>query len=83
MDEDGHWYALPIEAKVGDERLGIAQIRALTLFAKEQFPDLKVRPLGIKLLSDGTLLFIEFNSQTGFDTIAVRRYKRYELVREV
>ena len=83
VDEDGHWYALPIEAKVGDERLGIAQIRALTLFAKEQFPDLKVRPLGIKLLSDGTLLFIEFNSQTGFDTIAVRRYKRYELVREV
>ena len=83
VDEDGNWAAIPIEGKVGDERLGIIQIRALSLFAKDQFPGLRVRPLGIKLLNDRSLLFVEFNDQTDFDTIAARRYKRYELAREV
>ena len=83
VDEDGNWAVLPIEGKVGVERLGVVQVRALSLFAREQFPDLKVRPLGIKLLNDGTLLFVEFNEQTDFDSVAARRYKRYELVREV
>lgn len=83
VDESGNWAVLPIEGKVGGERLGIVQIRALSLFAKEQFPDLEVRPLGIKLLRDGTFLFVEFNDQTEFDALAARRYKRYELVREV
>lgn len=83
VDEDGNWAAIPIEGKVGDERLGIIQIRALSLFAKDQFPGLKVRPLGIKLLNDGSLLFVEFNDQTDFDSLAAQRYKRYELAREV
>ncbi len=82
VDEGGNWAALPIEGKVGSERLGVVQIRALSLFAKEQFPSLRVRPLGIKLLSDGTFLFVEFNDQTDFDSVAPRRYKRYELVRD-
>ena len=83
VNEDGHWAVLPVEAKVGVERLGVVQVRALSLFAKQQFPDLKARPLGIKLLDDGTLLFVEFNDQTDFDAVAAKRYKRYELVREV
>ncbi len=83
VGEDGNWAALPVEAKVGDERLGVVQVRALTLFAKQRYPDLTARPLGIKLLSDGTLLFVEFNEQTDFDSVRARRYKRYELVREV
>ena len=41
-----------------------------------------IRPLGIKLLPDGTFLFVEFSDQIDFDSIAPRRYKRYELVRE-
>ena len=83
VDENGNWSVLPVEGKAGGERLGVVQVRALSLFAREQFPGLKVRPLGIKLLSDGTFLFVEFTDQTDFDSVAARRYKRYELVREV
>ena len=74
---------MPIEAKVGDELLGVVQIRALSLFAQARFPHLPVRPLGVKNLSDATLLFVEFNDQTEFDAVAPRRYKRYELIRKV
>lgn len=83
VDEDGAWAALPIESKVGGERLGVVQVRALALFARQQFPGMKVRPLGIKTLNDGTLLFIEFSDRTDLDSVAARRYKRYELVREM
>jgi hypothetical protein len=82
VNEDGEWSVMPIEAKVGDELLGVVQIRALTLFAQSRFPKLRIRPLGIKGLSDGTLLFVEFNDQTEFDTVAPRRYKRYSLTRK-
>ena len=54
----------------------------MSLFAKEQFPGMKVRPVGVKLLSDGTFLFVEFNDQTDINAVATRRYKRYELVRK-
>ena len=82
VNEDGEWSAMPIEAKVGNELLGVVQIRALTLFAQSRFTKLHVRPLGIKSLSDGTLLFVEFNDRTGFDAVAPRRYKRYSLTRK-
>jgi len=83
VNEDGEWSVMPIEAKVGDELLGVVQIRALSLFAQARFPHLPVRPLGVKNLSDATLLFVEFNDQTEFDAVAPRRYKRYELIRKV
>lgn len=82
VNEDGEWSVMPIEAKVGNELLGVVQIRALTLFARSRFPKLRIRPLGIKSLSDGSLLFVEFNDQTEFDAVAPRRYKRYSLIRK-
>lgn len=51
VNEDGEWAAMPIEAKGGEELLGVVQIRALTLFARSRFPKLRIRPLGIKSLS--------------------------------
>ncbi len=83
VNEDGEWSVMPIEAKVGEELLGVVQIRALTLFAQARFPELRARPIGVKSLVDGTLLFVEFNDETEFETIAPRRYKRYELIRRV
>ncbi|MGI0013929.1 MAG: hypothetical protein ACREBU_10890 [Nitrososphaera sp.] len=79
VNEDGEWSAIPVEAKVGNELLGVVQVRALTLFAKNRFSGLRVRPLGIKALLDGTLLFVEFNDQIEFEAVAPRRYKRYQL----
>lgn len=49
-------------------------------FAQAQFPNLVVRPLGIKVMPDGTLMFIEFTADVDPNTIATVTYRRYQLV---
>jgi len=83
VDTDGKWYVIPIEAKsVGiKERLGVIQIRQMILFAKQYYPELTLRPVGIKPLDDGSFIFVEFDDEADLESISVKRYARYKLVR--
>jgi len=84
VDTDGQWYVVPIEAKsVGPkERLGVVQVRQMILFAQQHYSDLILRPVGIKPLDDGSLIFIELDDKAAFEEIAVKRYMRYKLIRD-
>jgi len=84
VDTDGRWYVIPIEAKsVGPkERLGVIQIRQMILFAKQNYSDLILRPVGIKPLDDGSYVFLEFDDKEELEAISVKRYARYKLVRD-
>jgi hypothetical protein len=84
IDVDGHGYILPIEAKVVSprEQLGVFQVTQMVKFAQQQFPDLMVRPIGLKLMPDDTFMFLEFTPETDPNQIATERYKRYQLIRE-
>jgi hypothetical protein len=84
VDTDGKWHVIPIEAKsVGPkERLGIIQVRQMILFAKQNYSDLILRPVGIKPLEDGSYVFLEFDDKAELEAISVKRYARYKLVRD-
>lgn len=84
VDADGKWYVIPVEAKsVGaKERLGVIQVRQMILFAKQNYGDLILRPVGIKPLDDGSWVFLEFDDEADLEMISVKRYARYKLVRD-
>lgn len=83
LDVNGSGYVLPVEAKVGvRDQLGVIQITQMVQFAKHNFPDLLPRPIGVKMMPDGSYMFLEFTVDERPDHIATKRYKRYQLVRE-
>ncbi len=84
LDSDGQGYALPVEAKIASpkDQLGVVQITQMIRFASQQFPDLRLRPIGVKLMPDDSFMFLEFTTVTDPNQIATVRYKRYLLVRE-
>lgn len=84
IDTDGRGFVLPIEAKSGSpkDQLGVMQITQLVKFARQYFAELTVRPIGVKVMPDGSYMFLEFNANDDPDLVATRRYKRYALYRE-
>jgi DNA methylase len=80
IDIDGNGYILPVEAKseTRKDQLGVVQITNMIKFARKYFPDLKVRPIGIKVLKN-TFVFLEFNDTDDVEVVATERYKRYQL----
>lgn len=84
VDTDGKWYVIPIEAKSmgAKERLGVIQARQMILFARQHYPALSLRPVGIKPLSDGSYVFLEFDDDADLEAISIKRYARYKLVRD-
>lgn len=85
LDEDANASVLPVEAKIDSDkdRLGVFQVTQMVKFAQQQFSELPVRPIGVKLLPDGTLIFLEFTADSDPNQIATKRYKRYQLTRDL
>ena len=82
VDTDGEGYLLPVEAKSVGERLGVSQITAMVKFAQERYSLLPVRPIGLVVMPDKSLMFLEFNTADDSNEVRTERYKRYLLVRE-
>ncbi len=84
LDTDGHGFVLPIEAKAESPRdqLGVVQVTQMVKFARQHFPDLTVRPIGVKIMPDGSYMFLEFNDSEDSNLVATKRLKRYALYRE-
>ena len=84
VDQEGSWYVIPIEAKGPgqQEKLSVIQIQQMILFAKQDYPRLLLRPIGIKSLGDGSSVFAEFNDSADLEEISVKDYKRYRLIRD-
>ncbi len=84
VDTDGRGFILPVEAKGAHpaEQLGVIQITQMVRFAQERFPDLSVRPIGIKVMPDSSYVFVEFKPTLNPNDVVTRRYKRYALYRE-
>jgi hypothetical protein len=85
LDADGSGYILPIEAKIASpkDQLGVIQITQMIRLARQQFPELSIRPIGVKLMPDGSYMFLEFTADEDSSLVATKRYKRYKLVREL
>ena len=80
----GEGFIIPIEAKVesAKDQLGVIQVTSMVQHALDNFPDLTVRPLGIKVMRDGSIMFLEFTAEFDPNKVATVMYKRYQLVRD-
>jgi len=84
VDTDGKGFVLPIEAKSESprDRLGVIQITQMVKFSRQNFEDLPIRPIGVKVLPDGSFMFFEFTVEEDPELVETRRIKRYKLVRD-
>ncbi len=84
VDTDGNWFCIPLEAKPSHpgDQLGRIQIASMIAYAEQEFPDLPVRPIGVKAITDGSIFFVEFTATPDPAEVQSRFYKRYQLIRE-
>jgi hypothetical protein len=80
VDIDGKQYVVPIEAKSAKETINKVQVAQMIDLARERYPKLIIRAVGIQELKDGSLVFIEFPAATSIDEISIKEMRRYRLV---
>lgn len=80
LDTDEPITIVPVEAKAKDEPVNRAQIAMQILYAREAFPGYPIRPLTIKLFSDGEILFMEFDDEIKTSALEPIAYARYRIV---
>lgn len=80
LDTNGKQYVLPVEAKCCREHLSKTQIAQMIDFARERYPRLKIRPIGVQEMRDGNVTLVEFSPGASPDKIKIRDMRRYRLV---
>lgn len=80
LDVDGKQYVIPIEAKGKKDRISKTQIVQNVGFARERYPRLIIRPLGIQEINDNDIVVIEFTAGKSPDAIKIKEMRRYKLV---
>lgn len=81
VDIDGRQFVIPIEAKCASERISKVQVAQMIDFARERYPKLMIRPVGIQEMKDGSLVLLEFTHAENPDQIAIKEMRRYRLVK--
>lgn len=84
VNTDGQWFCIPVEAKPTGlkDQLNRIQISSMVAYAEQEFPELIIRPIGVKAGSDRSLFFVEFTATSDPLELKSRFYKRYLLVRD-
>lgn len=80
LDTTGKQFVIPVESKSAGDSLNKTQIVQGIDFAKERFPKLILRPVGVQEMKDGSLVFVEFTPAIHPDDIKVKSMRRYKLV---
>lgn len=80
LDVDGKQYVVPIEAKGRKDRISKTQIVQNIDFARDRYPKLIIRPVGIQEIQKNEIVAIEFTAGTTPDAIKIKEMRRYKLV---
>ncbi len=78
VDKSGSQYAVPVQAKGGNDRLNRVQIEQDIAICTEKLPTLICRPVGAQFMDDETIALFEFERQG--DDIRVSSERHYQLV---
>jgi len=84
VDREGTKYIIPLEAKSGDERdkLGWIQVANMVKFARQNYPELRCRPVAAKRVERNMIHMVEFNDNPNSEEISIVQEKLYKLKRE-
>jgi hypothetical protein len=84
IDREGTSYIIPLEAKSSDERdkLGWIQVSNMVKFARQNYPELKCRPVAAKPVEHNMIHLIEFEDNSDSEQISIVQERLYKLKRE-
>jgi len=84
VDREGTRYILPLEAKSGDERdkLGWIQVANMVKFAKQNYSELKCKPIAAKPHGHDMIYLIEFDDNPDPEKVAIVQVRLYKLERD-
>jgi len=78
LDRNGCHYVIPVQAKGGNDLIGIVQIAQDLKFAEEKFPGIRCRAIAAQFMSEGIIALFELTVQD--DVVKVIEEKHYKLV---
>jgi len=78
LDKYGCHYVIPVQAKGGNDRIGVVQIAQDISFAAEKFPDMRCRPIAAQFMSDEVIALFELTFEGG--EVRVVEERHYKLV---
>jgi hypothetical protein len=78
VDTHGTQYVIPVQAKVGKDKLGVVQLFQDIECCKEKFPNLVCKPVAAQFMRDGQRIVL-FDLRLGEEELLVRGEKHYEL----
>jgi hypothetical protein len=78
VDTHGTQYVIPVQAKVGNDKLGVVQLFQDIECCKEKFPNLICRAVAAQFIQDGKKIAL-FELKLGETELLVRQEKHYEL----
>jgi hypothetical protein len=79
VDMNGRQYVIPIEAKCAGERISKTQVAQMIDFARDRYPKLTIRAVGVQELKDNSLVLLEFPPAEHPDQISIKEIRRYRL----
>jgi hypothetical protein len=80
LDKDGRHYVIPAQAKVGNDKIGYAQLFQDLAYCTEKYPNLDCRALAAKFMDGGTIALFELTIDG--DSVKIVQEKHYDLVAE-
>jgi hypothetical protein len=80
LDIDGRQFVIPVEAKSSNDHVSKTQVVQMIDFARDRYPKLIMRPVGVQEMKDGSLVLLEFTPADHPDEIKIRQMRRYSLV---
>lgn len=83
VDRGGQQFVVPVEAKGGSDRLSMVQMNQDLLLAKEKFPALSVRLVGVQFLDDGDIHMFLFGPDSSGSSCELLSQARFRLVASV
>ena len=78
VDRHGRQFILPVQAKGGNDEIGITQTEQDLAVCAEKWPNMLCRPISAQFVSDGRIVLFELVLED--DQVRVRREAHYRLV---
>jgi len=80
VDRDGRHYVIPAQAKVGNDKIGYAQLYQDLAYCSEKYQNLVCRSLSAKFMQGGTIALFELVIDK--NSVKIIQEKHYDLVPE-
>jgi len=78
LDKHGCHYVIPVQAKGGNDQIGVVQTSQDILFAEQKFPGMRCRSVSAQFMSDGIVALFELALDDG--QVKVVEERHYKLV---